>query len=48
MASQITSLTIVSSTVYSVADQIKQQSSATLALGGEFTGDQWISRTNGQ
>ena len=32
MASQITSLTIVYSTVYSVADQIKHQSSAALAF----------------
>ena len=32
MASQITSLTIVSSTVYSVADQRKHQSSASLAF----------------
>ena len=32
MASQITSLTTVYSTVYSVADQRKQQSSASLAF----------------
>ena len=38
IASQITSLTIVYSTVYSGADQRKHQSSASLALGGEFTG----------
>ena len=44
IASEITSLTIVYSTVYSDADQRKQQSSALLALCGEFTGD----RTNGQ
>ena len=50
MASQITSLTIVYSTVYSGVDQIKHQSSAFLALAlcGEFTGDRWIPRTNGQ
>ena len=37
MASQITSLTIVYSTVYSGADQRKQQSSASLAfVTGEF------------
>ena len=35
MASQITSLTIVFSTVYSDSDQRKHQSSATLALCGE-------------
>ena len=48
IASQITSLTIVYSTVYSGADQRKHQSSASLAFGGEFTGDRWIPRTNGQ
>ena len=36
MASQITSLTIVYSIVYSGADQRKRQSSASLALTGEF------------
>ena len=41
MASQITSLTIVYSTVYSGADQRKHQSSASLAFVGEFTGDWW-------
>ena len=46
IASQITCLTIVYSTVYSGADQRKQQSSASLALCREFTGDRWISRTN--
>ena len=45
MASQITSLAIVYSTVYSGADQ----SSASLAfVCGEFTGDRRIHRTNGQ
>ena len=39
IASQITSLTIVYSIVYSDADQRKHQSSASLALCGEFTGD---------
>ena len=39
MASQFTSLTIVNSTVYSGADQRKHQSFASLAFGGEFTGD---------
>ena len=48
MASQITSLMIVYSTVYSDADQRKHQSSASLAFVREFTGDQWIPRTNGQ
>ena len=38
IASQITSLTVVCSTVYSDADQRKHQSSASLALCGEFTG----------
>ena len=38
MASQITSLMIVYSTVYSGAYQTKHQSSASLALCGEFTG----------
>ena len=48
IAFQITSLTIVYSTVYSGADQRKHQNSASLALCGEFTGDRWIPRTNGQ
>ena len=39
MASQITSLTVVYSTVYSDADQRKHESSASLAfVWGEFTG----------
>ena len=48
MAFQITSLTIVYSTVYSDADQRKHQSSASLAFVREFTGDRWIPHTNGQ
>ena len=49
MASQITSLTIVYSTVYSGTDERKHQSSMSLAfVQGEFTGDWWIPRTNGQ
>ena len=36
-ASQITSLTIVYSTIYSGTDQSRHQSSASLALCGEFT-----------
>ena len=45
IASQITSLTIVYSTVYSGAVQRKHQSSASLAC---VTGDRWFPRTNGQ
>ena len=54
MASQITSLAIVYSTVYSGADQRKHQSSASLVFvwgvhrGREFTGDRWIPRAKGQ
>ena len=48
MVYQITSLAIVYSTIYSGADQRKHQHSASLAFVGEFTGDRWIPRTNGQ
>ena len=49
MASQITSLTIVYSTVDSGADQSKRQSSASLAfVWGISTRDRLIPRTNGQ
>ena len=48
MASQITSLTIVCSNVYSDADQRKHQSSASLAFVRGFHRDRWIPRTNGQ
>ena len=48
IASQITSLMIAYSGVYSGADQRKHQSSALLALCEEFTGDRWLPRTNGQ
>ena len=48
IACQITSLTIIFSTVYSDADQRKHQSSASLAYVGPGTGDRWIPRTNGQ
>ena len=48
MASQITSLTIVPSTVYSDADQRKIKALRHLPLRREFTGDRWIPRTNGQ
>ena len=44
IASQITSLTIVYSAFHSGTDQRKRQSSAC----GEFAGDRWIPRTNGQ
>ena len=46
MASQITSLTVIYSTVYSGADQGKK--SKLRVTGGEFTGHRWIPRTNGQ
>ena len=48
VAYQITSITIVYSTVHSDADQSKHQSSASLAFVREFTVDRWIPRTNGQ
>ena len=48
MASQITSLTIVYSTVYSDADQRKHQSSASLAFVWGIHRDRWIPRTKGQ
>ena len=49
MASQITSLTTVYSTVYSGTDERKHQSSMSLAfLWGECTVDRWIPRTKGQ
>ena len=48
MASQITSLTIVYSTVYSGADQRKLQSSASLAIVRGIHRDRWIPRTKGQ
>ena len=48
MASQITSLTVVYSTVYSVADQRKHQSSASLAFVWGIHRDRWIPRTKGQ
>ena len=47
-ASQITSLTIVYSTVYSDADQGKHQSSASLAFVWGIHRDRWIPRTKGQ
>ena len=48
IASQITSITVVYSIVYSGADQRKHQSSASLAFGRGFHWDRWIPRTNGQ
>ena len=48
MASQITSLTIVYSIVYSDADQRKHQSSASLAFVWGIHRDRWIPRTKGQ
>ena len=48
MASQITSLTIVYSTVYSDAYQRKHLSSASLAFVRGSHRDRWIPRTNGQ
>ena len=48
MASQITSLTVVYSTVYSDADQIKHQSSVPRAFVWGIHRDRWIPRTKGQ
>ena len=48
MASQITSLTVVYSTIYSDADQRKHQSSASLAFVCGIHRDRWIPRTKGQ
>ena len=48
IACQITSLTVVYSTVYSDADQRKHQSSASLAFVWGIHRDRWIPRTKGQ
>ena len=48
ISSQITSLTVVYSTVYSDADQRKHQSSASLAFVWGIHRDRWIPRTKGQ
>ena len=48
MASQITSLMVVYSIVYSGADQRKHQSSASLAFVRGIHRDRWIPRTKGQ
>ena len=48
IACQITSLTIVYSTVYSGADQREHESSVSLAFVQGIHRDRWIARTNGQ
>ena len=48
IASQITSLAVVYSTVYSDANQRKHQSSASLAFVRGIHRDRWIPRTKGQ
>ena len=48
IASQITSLAVVYSTVYSDPDQRKYQSSASLAFVWGIHRDRWIPRTKGQ
>ena len=48
IASHITSLTVVYSTVYCGADQRKHQSSALLAFVWGIHRDRWIPRTKGQ
>ena len=48
IASQITSLAVVYSTVYSDADQRKHQSSTSLAFVWGIHRDRWIPRTKGQ
>ena len=48
MSSQITSLTVVYSAVYSDSDQRKHQSSASLAFVWGIHRDRWIPRTKGQ
>ena len=48
MASQVTSLTVVYSTVYPDADQRKHQSSSSLAFVWGIHRSRWIPRTKGQ
>ena len=48
VASQITSLAVVYSIVYSGADERKHQSSASLAFVRGIHRDRWVPRTNGQ
>ena len=47
MESQISSLTIVYSTIYSGADKKKKKLHVT-GLWGEFTSNRWIPHTKGQ
>ena len=48
LASQITSLTVVYSIVYSGVNQKNIKTPRHWPLCGKFTGDRWISRINGQ
>ena len=48
VASQITSLTVIYSIVYSDADQRKHQSSTSLAIVRGIHRKRWIPRTKGQ
>ena len=48
MASKITSLTVVYSTIFSDADQRKHQSSASLAFVWGIQRDRWTAHTKGQ
>ena len=48
MASQITGVSIICSTVGTDGDQRNNQSSASLAFVGEFAVDRWLPRTKGQ
>ena len=48
LASQITSLTVVYSIVYSGVHKKNIKAPRHWPLCGKFTGDRWISRTNGQ
>ena len=48
LASQITSLTVFYSIVYSDVDEREHQSSASLAFVREIHRDRWIPRTKGQ
>ena len=48
MASQITSITIVYSTIFQVQMKENIKAPRHWRLWGEFTGDRWIPCTNGQ
>ena len=48
MASQITSLTIVYTTIYPGKDKKNTKAPRHWPLWGEFTGDRWITQTKGQ